>query len=41
MLPYEQHGKVPRGQPVIQGHSGDVSDLAFNPFNDNILASAR
>ncbi|KAA0152596.1 hypothetical protein FNF27_03880 [Cafeteria roenbergensis] len=40
VLPYEQHGKVPRDQPCLQGHHGDVTDLAFNPFNDNILASA-
>lgn len=40
VLPFEQHGKVPRGQPCIQGHSGDVLDLGFNPFNDNVLATS-
>jgi len=25
--------------PLVTGHSGDVLDLEFNPFNDNIVAS--
>ena len=29
----------PENEPVLNGHSKPVMSLAFNPFNDNILAS--
>lgn len=38
-IPFDQHGKVPREQPGIQGHKDDVTDTQWNPFNDNMLAT--
>lgn len=39
VLPYSAVGKLPRGYPLINGHSAAVLDTAWNPFNDNILAT--
>lgn len=39
VLPYSAVGKLPRGAPLINGHSGAVFDTAWNPFNDNMLAT--
>ena len=33
-------GKVGNTAPLLTGHKGPVIDVAFNPFADNILASA-
>lgn len=38
-MPYTQYGKLPRGYPLIHGHAAAVLDTAWNPFNDNILAT--
>jgi len=32
-------GKIDPKLPLITGHSGAVLDIAFNPFNDSLLAS--
>jgi WD40 repeat protein len=38
VLDIENKGKL--GQiPVVAGHAGDVLDIEFNPFHDNIIAS--
>lgn len=39
VIPYTLTGKVPRGYPTINGHSAAVYDTAWNPFNDNMLAT--
>ena len=39
VLPYEKVGKLPRGYPLINGHSAAVYDMAWCPANDNILAT--
>lgn len=39
VIPYTNYGKVPRGYPLIHGHAAAVLDTAWNPFNDNILAT--
>ena len=39
VLPLTSPGKLPRGQPLLNGHSGAVMDTAWNPFNDNMLAT--
>ena len=39
VLPANGSGKVGTTAPNFTGHSGAVVDVAFNPFNDNIIAS--
>jgi len=39
VLPYAQTGKQPADMPVISGHSGQILDFDFNPFNDSLLAT--
>jgi coronin-1B/1C/6 len=39
VLPLTAVGKLPRGYPLVNGHSGAVLDTAWNPFNDNMLAT--
>ena len=39
VLPAGGTGKVGTTAPNFTGHSGAVLDVAFNPFNDNIIAS--
>jgi len=39
VLPYSQVGKLPRGYPLVNGHSAAVYDMAWCPSNDNILAT--
>jgi len=39
VLPAGGTGKVGTSAPAFTGHSGGVLDVAFNPFNDNIIAS--
>jgi coronin-1B/1C/6 len=39
VVPYEKVGKVARDFPTVAGHSASVTDTAWNPFNDNLLAT--
>ncbi len=39
VLPYSATGKLPRGYPLINGHSAAVYDTAWCPANDNLLAT--
>jgi len=39
VLPYSATGKLPRGYPLVNGHSAPVYDMAWCPFNDNLLAT--
>lgn len=39
VLSYKSPGPVPIGQPVYNGHTGNVLDFDFNPFHDYIIAS--
>ena len=34
-------GAVKSTYPLLNGHTSDVSDVDFNPFNDNLLVSFR
>jgi len=36
----DKPGKIPGDAPVIQGHSAAVLDFDFNPFHDQMIASA-
>lgn len=40
VIPMTKSGRLPRDLPLITGHTGGILDIDFNPFNDNILASA-
>lgn len=40
VIPYSLSGKVDPKLPLITGHKNPVLDLDFNPFNDNLIASA-
>lgn len=40
VIPYSQSGKADAKLPLITGHKNPVLDIAFNPFNDNLIASA-
>jgi len=40
VLNLESTGKLKADTPLISGHKGPVLDFDFNPFNDNIVASA-
>jgi len=40
VIPYGNSGKVDAKTPLITGHKLPVLDIAFNPFNDNLVASA-
>ncbi|KRY66979.1 Coronin-2A [Trichinella pseudospiralis] len=39
VVPLKKTGKIEYFYGRINGHRGPVSDLKFNPFNDNVLAS--
>lgn len=39
VLPVGKTGRLDINQPLVTGHKGAVLDIAFNPFNDNIIAS--
>ena len=39
VLPFSATGRLPMGYPLINGHSAAVYDTAWNPFNDNMLAT--
>lgn len=40
VLPWKQTGKFDAKNPTITGHKSAVLDLDWNPFNDNLVASA-
>jgi len=40
VIPWSMKGKVKADVPLIAGHKGAVLDIDFNPFNDNLLATA-
>ena len=40
VIPHDTTGKLPDNLPVMNGHTAAVLDTDFNPFNDNIIASA-
>lgn len=40
MLPLNQVGRVDYNAPRVCGHKSAVLDVQFNPFNDNMIASA-
>lgn len=39
VLRLDQPGKIPTDTPVISGHTGQVLDFDFNPFNDHLIAT--
>lgn len=39
VLPLEKVGRVERETPLVSGHRGAVTDIAWCPHNDNIIAS--
>lgn len=40
VLPLEKVGRVDLNAPKVAGHKQDVLDIAWNPFNDNVIASS-
>lgn len=40
VLPLDKPGRFEPEQPIVTGHSAAVLDFEFNPFHDQILASA-
>jgi len=40
VVPWTQKGKLKSDYPLVAGHKAAVLDVDFNPFNDNIVASA-
>ncbi|KAH9413710.1 Coronin-1C [Dermatophagoides pteronyssinus] len=40
VLPLKQPGRVDINHPLVAGHKGPVLDIAWCPFNDNIIASS-
>jgi len=40
VLPHDKTGRVEQDAPKVTGHGGDVLDIAWNPFNDNMIASS-
>lgn len=39
VLPHDKYGRLDVDAPRVAGHEGDVLDLDWNPFNDNMIAS--
>uniref|UniRef100_T1JJ26 Coronin n=1 Tax=Strigamia maritima TaxID=126957 RepID=T1JJ26_STRMM len=39
VLPLHKVGRIERDFPLVAGHKGPVLDLAWCPFNDNVIAS--
>lgn len=39
VLPLKQTGRVSSSAPKVCGHRGPVTDVKWNPFNDNVIAS--
>nr|UEK51568.1 coronin 6 [Parasacculina yatsui] len=40
VIPLNQYGRLAPDAPIVGGHKGAVLDIAWNPFNDNVIASA-
>ncbi|XP_014672221.1 PREDICTED: coronin-6-like [Priapulus caudatus] len=40
VIPIPQVGRIERDYPLISGHKGAVLDIAWCPFNDNVIASS-
>lgn len=40
VFPINQYGRLTPDAPIVGGHKGAVLDIAWNPFNDNVIASA-
>lgn len=40
VLPLKHTGRVDVNHPLVSGHKGPVLDIAWCPFNDNVIASA-
>ncbi|KAF5024001.1 hypothetical protein F66182_3947 [Fusarium sp. NRRL 66182] len=40
VIPLNERGKLPDQIPLFRGHTAAVLDTDWNPFNDNIIASA-
>jgi len=40
VIPWSHSGKMDAKLPLINGHKNPVLDVDFNPFNDNLVASA-
>jgi len=40
VLPLDEKGRIPHAVSKVSGHSRPVLDIKWNPFNDNIIASA-
>ncbi|CAI9735755.1 coronin-2B isoform X15 [Octopus vulgaris] len=40
VLPLEKTGRVDINAPKVTGHAGTVLDIKWNPFDDNVIASA-
>ncbi|XP_038059814.1 coronin-1A-like [Patiria miniata] len=39
VLKHDEVGRIDNEHPQVRGHKGKVLDLAWNPFDDNIIAS--
>ncbi|RWS09809.1 coronin-2B-like protein [Dinothrombium tinctorium] len=39
VIPLEKYGRIEANYGRVCGHKGPVSDIKWNPFNDNIIAS--
>jgi WD40 repeat protein len=39
VIPKDSYGKIAPNYPLICGHTAEVLDIEFNPFNDNLVAS--
>ena len=40
LLPADQPGRRPGNPPLLHAHSGQINDMAWNPFHEWILATA-
>ncbi|XP_054155357.1 coronin-1C-like [Oppia nitens] len=40
VLPLNKTGRIDPNHPLVAGHKGPVLDIAWCPFNDNVIASA-
>jgi len=39
VLRHDEIGRVPKNKAILDGHAAPVLDLAWSPFNDNIIAT--
>ena len=39
VLPVNEHGRHDRGTPLLAAHADAVTDMAFSPFDDSLLAT--